>query len=706
LNIAWDVREQDKTRVTAFRIIVTPMDNSDRPQTFNVDRATYQYRIDNLRPRTTYNVTVSAATQKMICGGRATIMATDATPLMALTVAPRIIAEHPTSITIEWDYRNREAGGFIIDYRIEGGAWQQYPRRVPANPSQVTYQGTVDGLPTNTVVDLRVRVVSQTNEISPPSPEVRGRTKCSAPTQPPQGIRLDSPSINEVRVSWTRPPKQTWMCDQLDVEIAYRKGNEPEKTIRVPGDQTEYTFPAEPNQKWVVKLKATNQMGSSPWSPEVSLTTRQGAPGSVRDLRAKALSPNEVHVSWLAPLVQRGTIVGYDISYRLKYRLACPDEEPRDVSRDFVTIYNHKDLDYTITGLLPYSLYEIKVRARTTELGPEETVEVATEMQPPSAPPLNLQLAYALERSLAFQWEPVDCSQRHGHIVNYEYEILGQDDWAKLERQIANTSEQRVTIDGLTPYTKYVVRVKAYNSVGGGPNTENLDVMTAKANAPLPPQDLVVAQEGPDFWMVSWLPPYPPYGPHDAHKIRYQLLGTDKWVEVEKMIGDPALKCPTESPRFCFNATGLESGSQYKVQVATRIEGGSFGPWSKHVIANTLKVLPDAPGSIHLIEKTDHSLHIRWTPPNDPKGEITQYRLSIVSLDDANDRKRTYTVDHPTLTYLFDDLNPETRYNISIAAGTKRGFGNEIWTAYSTDPFNIPVLIRAPQVGLHFFLTI
>ena len=703
LNIAWDVREQDKTRVTAFRIIVTPMDNSDRPQTFNVDRATYQYRIDNLRPRTTYNVTVSAATQKMICGGRATIMATDATPLMALTVAPRIIAEHPTSITIEWDYRNREAGGFIIDYRIEGGAWQQYPRRVPANPSQVTYQGTVDGLPTNTVVDLRVRVVSQTNEISPPSPEVRGRTKCSAPTQPPQGIRLDSPSINEVRVSWTRPPKQTWMCDQLDVEIAYRKGNEPEKTIRVPGDQTEYTFPAEPNQKWVVKLKATNQMGSSPWSPEVSLTTRQGAPGSVRDLRAKALSPNEVHVSWLAPLVQRGTIVGYDISYRLKYRLACPDEEPRDVSRDFVTIYNHKDLDYTITGLLPYSLYEIKVRARTTELGPEETVEVATEMQPPSAPPLNLQLAYALERSLAFQWEPVDCSQRHGHIVNYEYEILGQDDWAKLERQIANTSEQRVTIDGLTPYTKYVVRVKAYNSVGGGPNTENLDVMTAKANAPLPPQDLVVAQEGPDFWMVSWLPPYPPYGPHDAHKIRYQLLGTDKWVEVEKMIGDPALKCPTESPRFCFNATGLESGSQYKVQVATRIEGGSFGPWSKHVIANTLKVLPDAPGSIHLIEKTDHSLHIRWTPPNDPKGEITQYRLSIVSLDDANDRKRTYTVDHPTLTYLFDDLNPETRYNISIAAGTKRGFGNEIWTAYSTDPFNIPVLIRAPQVGLHFF---
>lgn len=100
----------------------------------------------------------------------------------------------------------------------------------------------------------------------------------------------------------------------------------------------------------------------------------------------------------------------------------------------------------------------MKVRARTTELGPEETKEAATEQQQPSAPPLNLQLTYALERSLSFQWEPVDCSQRHGEIVNYEYEIVGLDDWAKLERQIANTSNLQVTIDGLTPFTKYVMR--------------------------------------------------------------------------------------------------------------------------------------------------------------------------------------------------------------------------------------------------------
>lgn len=206
-------------------------------------------------------------------------------------------------------------------------------------------------------------------------------------------------------------------------------------------------------------------------------------------------------------------------------------------------------------------------------MGPEERKEAATHQQQPSAPPLDLQLTYALERSLSFQWQPVDCSQRHGDITNYEYEIVGLDDWAKLERQIANTSNLQVTIDGLTPFTKYVMRVKAYNSIGGGPNTENLVVMTAKALAPLPPQDLVVTQEGTDFFAVSWLPPYPPYGPHDRYKLRYQLLSAREWTTIEIGVKDPRLECPAISPRFCFNITGLDNGQQYRVQVAAHIEG-------------------------------------------------------------------------------------------------------------------------------------
>ncbi|CAG9530835.1 unnamed protein product [Cercopithifilaria johnstoni] len=698
--IGWNVRPIDAARVVGYRIHVTPVLQHDaKPISFTVDRSTLQYNIDNLLPDTRYNITVDATTDGIhYHPGTAIEAGTDSAPTSGLMAAPRVIEEQATSVTLEWNAPDNDVSGFVIEYRVGGSVWQQYGRRIPAYPGRHVYTAQIDQLPTNSVVDFRICAVSPQNEQSIPSPEVRARTRCSAPPTPPQAIRLDAPSTNEVRVSWAQPAKDTWQCDQLNYDLAYRTGGQTERVVPVPGDQTDYTFPSEANTRWAVKLRCTNQVGSSPWSSEQVITTRQGIPGPVRDLHLRAKSPNEVHVRWLAPLVQRGTIVGYDISYRLKHRLACPDEEPRDVSRDFITVYNHKDLEYTLTGLLPFSLYEVRVRARTTELGPEESKDIATEQQPPSAPPLNLQLSYALERSISFQWEQVECSQRHGHIVNYEYEIQGQDDWAKLERQIANTTDTKINIEGLTPFTKYIMRVKAYNSIGGGPNTENLDAMTAKADAPLPPQDLVVAQEGTDYFMISWLPPYPPYGPHDKYKIRYQLLNESRWTEIEKDPKDELLKCPAESPRHCFNVTNLESGRQFRVQVAAHIVDGSYGPWSTVTIANTLQILPDAPRGIELIEKTDHSLHIRWIPPPDPLGQITQYKVGIVSLDDPDDQLKTFLIDHPTLQHLLNNLQPETSYNISISTGTKRGFGPLSWTRYSTDPFKVPPVANPPQV--------
>lgn len=186
-------------------------------------------------------------------------------------------------------------------------------------------------------------------------------------------------------------------------------------------------------------------------------------------------------VSWLEPAEKRGEISGYDVAYRVKYRVACPEQEPQDVTSKFITVYNIKDNDYMLTGLLPNTEYEVEVKARTTMEGPGTRSSVRTGTTQPSAAPLDLKLTQKLERELAFSWQEVECSQRHGQINVYEYELLGLDNWAKLERQIANITDTSVKIDGLTPYTKYMVRVKAYNSAGAGPNTENLEVQTDKA---------------------------------------------------------------------------------------------------------------------------------------------------------------------------------------------------------------------------------
>jgi hypothetical protein len=115
------------------------------------------------------------------------------------------------------------------------------------------------------------------------------------------------------------------------------------------------------------------------------------------------------------------------------------------------------------------------------------------------------------------------------------------------------------------------------------------------------------------------------------------------------------------------------------------------------VIANTHRVLPGAPASIQLIAKPDHPLHVGWRSPPDPHQQINQleirknsninncfrYRLTWKSLA-APDTLYSIVLDRPKMDYLIDGLEPDTMYNISLAAGNSHGFGPEIWAQFKT----------------------
>lgn len=98
----------------------------------------------------------------------------------------------------------------------------------------------------------------------------------------------------------------------------------------------------------------------------------------MRNLVLEPRGANTVMVSWLEPGDKKGVITGYDVAYRVKFRAACPEEEPRDVTSKFITVYNVKDTDYLLTGLLPNTEYEVEVKARTTMEGEAARQSVRT----------------------------------------------------------------------------------------------------------------------------------------------------------------------------------------------------------------------------------------------------------------------------------------------------------------------------------------
>ncbi len=55
-----------------------------------------------------------------------------------------------------------------------------------------------------------------------------------------------------------------------------------------------------------------------------------------------------------------------------------------------------------------------------------------------------------------------------------------------------------------------------------------------------------------------------------------------------------------------------------------------------------------------------------------------------------------FTVDASQTEYLIDNLEPDTPYNITVQAGTSRGFGPGASTRHSTDPFRLPIVVNPP----------
>ncbi|VDP03059.1 unnamed protein product [Soboliphyme baturini] len=738
IQIGWNIRPQDRVRIRGFRIIAHPVTDLTNIRHYTVDGLVTQYRIDDLLENTLYNISIQSKTDSAYEDGTSIQVKTEDAELPQFEVAPVVTQRTSDSVSLQWisPVNARNIAGYNIEYKVgKEEGWKQHGSMVAHVPGQNRYYSTIGRLPPYTDISLRIIPIDHNHRLGTPSQEISDRTLCAgfiiiknacndprygylarawcqAPSLAPENLRFDTVDQNEVVLKWQKPSEYSWNCENVNFDIAYRTSTNPqEKIVHAYGKQSEYVFHTSPHTQWYAKMRTTNKIGTSSWSNEVSVMTKEGAPGRVGALTLVPLSPNEVKVMWQPPVEKRGVITGYDVSYRLKYQLACPDEEPQGVTQNWITVYNVKDMDYVLSGLLPFSEYDVKVRARTSEPGEEEMNVVRTHQQPPSSAPLNLKTSFVLERTLGFIWQPVPCSERHGNIVGYEYELSGLDDWAKLDVRRANTTQTKVEIEDLTPFTKYSMRVKAFNNVGGGPPTTDVEVMTTKADAPLPPQDLSVMSEGMDFISISWIPAYPPYGPVESYRVRYQQVGaTDPsksvWNIDELLVYDPRLKChrggfQADFARLCFNVSQLESGKSYRIQVAGKIKDGSYGPWSVHTIGNTLVSLPGAPTLLTLLEKTDTSMKVSWHPPEDPSHVITGYKVTADVMSQrpmVRKLTKSLTVNSSTTVLLLENLEPDTAYNVTVQAMTNRGYGSGVWTVYSTDPAVIPSLSAPPVI--------
>lgn len=94
----------------------------------------------------------------------------------------------------------------------------------------------------------------------------------------------------------------------------------------------------------------------------------------------------------------------------------------------------------------------------------------------PSGAPKNLRVQSVTATRGELVWNEIDCELRHGKITGYNYELEALSAWGRNVSQ--ETSTHRVSLDSLSPFTQYRVRVRGQNRKGLGPFTEWVSFQT------------------------------------------------------------------------------------------------------------------------------------------------------------------------------------------------------------------------------------
>lgn len=142
---------------------------------------------------------------------------------------------------------------------------------------------------------------------------------------------------------------------------------------------------------------------------------------------------------------------------------------------------------YSVGGLSPYSDYEFRVVA-VNNIGhgpPSESIEAKTAEQAPSTAPRQVRGHMMSSTTAVIHWDEPE--EANGQIMGYRvYYTMDSSQHVNLwEKQIVRGSKF-ITIQGLIPNKTYYFKVLAYTSVGDGPLSPDLQIITKTGGRPVP----------------------------------------------------------------------------------------------------------------------------------------------------------------------------------------------------------------------------
>uniref|UniRef100_H9FXT8 Receptor-type tyrosine-protein phosphatase delta n=1 Tax=Macaca mulatta TaxID=9544 RepID=H9FXT8_MACMU len=320
--------------------------------------------------------------------------------------------------------------------------------------------------------------------------------------------------------------------------------------------------------------------------------------------------------------------------------------KPKNSEEPYKEIDGVATTRYSVAGLSPYSEYEFRVVA-VNNIGrgpPSEPVLTQTSEQAPSSAPRDVQARMLSSTTILVQWkEPEEPNgQIQGYRVYYTMDPTQHvNNWMK--HNVADS--QITTIGNLVPQKTYSVKVLAFTSIGDGPLSGDIQVIT-QTGVPGQPLNFKAEPESETSILLSWTPP------RSDTIANYELVYKDGEHGEEQRI--------TIEPGTSYRLQGLKPNSLYYFRLAARSPQG-LGASTAEISARTMQSMFAKNFHVKAVMKT--SVLLSWEIPEN-------YNSAMPFKILYDDGKMVEEVDGRATQKLIVNLKPEKSYSFVL---TNRG---------------------------------
>nr|XP_015838694.1 PREDICTED: protein sidekick isoform X2 [Tribolium castaneum] len=458
---------------------------------------------------------------------------------------------------------------------------------------------------------------------------------------------------------------------------------------RVDPQLTSYTVSdLKPFTSYRFRIRATNDIGPSPFSPEsIEVRTYPAAPSKgVMNLKVVPITTTSVEVYW-DPVEEKywnGDVKtgGYRVVFQpvSDYPTALqatPKEE----------IFGINAKKMVLSELLQDKNYEIVVVPFNSQgegpATPPVTVYVGEAV--PTGEPRDLEGEAVSSTEVRLKWKPPQQQQQNGELLGYKifYLVTNSpqdfDEGHKFEEEIeviaaTMTSHSLVFLD---KYTEYRIQILAFNPAGDGPRSRPITVKTLQG-LPGPPANLRFSDITMNSLLVSWDPPKKRNGDIIGYLVTYETTEENERFskQVKQKVTSTELLLQTLEEEitytFTVRAQTIDYGPSISDNVTTGPQDGS----------------PTTPKELTLI-KTPSSVELHWVNGLTGKGPILGYYIESRKKDDQRWQTVTKSTNGPLqeFTVSYQSLLPSTSYYFRVFPYNKFGIS---CPAYTKDPVVTP----------------